>query len=65
MLAPDITAACRYGLDARLLTEASQLDPADLNRWLDNIPGDQYVSALKVHAHVLAAKSTIAAGATR
>lgn len=65
MLAPDVIAACRYGLDAQLLTEASQLDPAALNAWLDAMPSEQYTAALRVHAHILATRNTIAAGAAR
>ena len=60
MLAPDIAAACRHGLDAQLLNQAAALDdPAALNAWLDSLPADHYPAALRIHAHLLTTRNTI------
>jgi len=65
VLAPDIADAVRYGLDAKLLNEASDLDPAELNHWLDTLPNADYASGLKVHAHLLAARPALAERSAR
>jgi hypothetical protein len=53
MLAPDIAEAARLGLDARLLNEASTLDPHDLAEWADGVPPGQYQAALRVVAYLV------------
>ncbi|MBR7832485.1 hypothetical protein KDL01_04405 [Actinospica durhamensis] len=58
MLAPDIADAAQYGINARLLNEAHDLDRPALDQWLDTLPDDRYGAGLRCHAHLLAARNT-------
>lgn len=65
MLAPETVAAIRFGLNAKLLTEACDLDRDALDAWLDAEPDDKYATRLKIHAHLLSTQNTISEGAAR
>lgn len=49
----DIAHAARLGLNARLLNEASALDPRDLAEWADGVLPGQYQAALRVVAFLV------------
>lgn len=59
MLAPETVAAIRYGLDARLLDQAHDLDKPSLDQWLDAQPSELYAAALRCHAHLISTQNTI------
>ena len=66
MLSPDIADAARHCVNAHMLNQAHGLDRQELDAWLDRQPSDRYVEALRVHAHLLAARPlAITEGAAR
>lgn len=65
MLSPETVAAIEHGINARMLTEAHDLDRNELNRWLDQLPAADYCRGLLVHAHILATRPALAARASR
>jgi hypothetical protein len=53
MLTADITQAAQLGLNARLLNEASEHDPMQLDTWLATVPDRDYLAARRVQAYLV------------